>query len=151
MDDSHRRSQTAVIEMQRAHETVDVEYRRGLTNLATAGTAFADMATGVARQVESLPNPAERLVGLWDGVRALESTLTSSITGASQQLDALRKRSEDLSGALGRLGQSADSASSELETGGDKLGTALQRELRQMNEILDEYTQLLEQRVASYR
>lgn len=151
LDDSHRRSQTAVIEMQRAHETVDSEYRRGLTNLATAGTAFADMATGVARQVESLPNPAERLVGLWDGVRALETTLSSSITGASQQLDALRKRSEDLSGALGRLGQSADTASGELETGGDKLSTALRRELRQMNEILDEYTQLLEQRVTSYR
>ena len=42
------------------------------------------LAEQVKREVQALPNPGERLVGLWDGVRSLETTLTESIGGASR-------------------------------------------------------------------
>jgi len=150
LTEAHRQSQATVVEMQRAHETVDAEYRRGLASLSSAGTAFAGMAGEVVKQVEALPNPAVRLAGLWDGVRALESTLAASIGGATEQLDALRQRSESLSEALDRLGHSAEAAAGNVEGGGERLGASLERELRQMNEILDEYARLLEQRVGGY-
>jgi len=132
-----------------AHESINGEYRRGLATLSTAGTTFAELAEKVSKDVEALPDPAERLVGLWDGVRSLERTLTSSIGGASEELETLAQRSAELSTALVKLERTTGSAAGNIERGGAELGETLRRELTQMNQLLEEYTRLFERKVAS--
>ena len=120
-----------------------------LTSLSTASTAFGELAEQVKREVQALPNPGERLVGLWDGVRSLETTLTESIGGASEQLAALSRRTNELSTALARLERSTGTAAETIEHGGVELGDALRRELSQMNQVLDEYTRLFERNLGA--
>ena len=120
-----------------------------LTSLSAASSAFGELAEQVKREVLALPNPGERLIGLWDGVRSLETTLASSIGGATEQLTALARRSEELSNALARLEQSSDTAAGTVERGGAELGDALRRELAQMNQVLDEYTRLFERNLGA--
>lgn len=132
-----------------AHESIDGEYRRGLATLRTAGATFAELADKVSKDVEALPDPAERLTGLWDGVRSLERTLTSSIGGASEELETLAQRSAELSTALVKLERTTGSAAGNIERGGAELGETLRRELTQMNQLLEEYTRLFERKVAS--
>jgi ABC-type transporter Mla subunit MlaD len=125
------------------------EYQRGLATLSAAGTTFAELAEKVSKDVEALPDPAERLIGLWDGVRSLERTLTSSIGGASEELETLAQRSAELSTALVKLERTTGSAAGNIERGGAELGETLRRELTQMNQLLEEYTRLFERKVAS--
>jgi chromosome segregation ATPase len=120
-----------------------------LASLSTASTAFGELAAQVKREVEALPNPGERLVGLWDGVRSLETTLTESIGGAAEQLASLSRRTDELSNALARLERSAGTAAGTLERGGAELGDALRKELAQMNQVLDEYTRLFERNLGA--
>jgi hypothetical protein len=127
-----------------AHESIDGEYRRGLATLASAGRIFSELAEKVTQDVEALPNPAERLTGLWNSVRSLETGLTASIGGASEELETLAQRSAELSTALVKLERTTGSAAGNIERGGAELGEALRRELTQMNEVLEEYTRLFE-------
>lgn len=120
-----------------------------LTSLSAASNAFGELAEQVKREVLALPNPGERLTGLWDGVRSLETTLASSIGGATEQLATLARRSEELSTALARLERSSDTAAGTVERGGAELGDALRRELAQMNQVLDEYTRLFERNLGA--
>jgi len=124
-------------------------HTNALTSLSASSTAFFELADRVKSEVVSLPNPAERLVGLWDGVKALESNLSASITGATEQLASLTKRSADLSNALVRLEKGSNTAANAVEQGGAELGDALRRELAQMNRVLDEYTRLFERNLAT--
>jgi hypothetical protein len=127
-----------------AHRSLDEEYRRGLEGFASSGRAFAELTAQTVQHVESLPNPAERLAGLWDGVRGLESDLTEAIAGSVLELGALRERAEQLAASLAQLGGSADHAATAIGAGGDRLAETLHRELRQMNGVIDEYVSLLE-------
>jgi flagellar biosynthesis chaperone FliJ len=127
-----------------AHRALDEEYKRGLAGFSSTGAAFAELAERAAKEVEALPNPADRLVGLWDGVRGLETTLAESLGGVLRELTTLRERSEQLAKSLQVLSGSADSAAASVGAGGARLGEALQRELQQMNGIIEEYTSLLE-------
>jgi chromosome segregation ATPase len=115
-----------------------------LSHVSAAGTAFVELAERVKHEVQALPNPGERLIGLWDDVRSLESTLSDSIAGAAAQLTALGARSEELSKALGRLERSTANAAGTIESGGAELGESIRRELSQMNQVLDEFTRLFE-------
>ena len=92
--------------------------------------------------------PAERLTGLWNRVRSLETTLTSSIGGASEELETLAQRSAELSTAIVKLERTTGAAAGNIERGGAELGEALRRELTQMNEVLEEYTRLFEKNAA---
>jgi hypothetical protein len=119
-------------------------HAEALGHVSAAGTALVALAERVKHEVQTLPNPGERLVGLWDEVRSLESTLSESIAGATAQLAALGARSEELSTALVRLERSTDNAAGTIERGGAELGDSIRRELAQMNQVLDEYTRLFE-------
>jgi ABC-type transporter Mla subunit MlaD len=118
-----------------------------LASLSAAGASFNELAEQVKREVRALPNPADRLTGLWDDVRSLEITLATSIGGASEQLALLSRRSEELSTALSKLEHSTGVAATNVENGGKQLGETLRRELTQMNAVLDQYTRLFEQNV----
>jgi ABC-type transporter Mla subunit MlaD len=127
------------------HSAIEAEYRRGVDAMSTAGTTFAALGERVARDVEALPNPAERLTGLWESVRQLEAKLAASVDDASGQLAALSGRAREASGMLDEVGRSAGTAARSVERGGTELGAALHAELQQMIRILEEYTALLEQ------
>lgn len=126
------------------HRTLDEEYRRGVEAFAQTGTAFRELSEATVNRVHALPNPAERLEGLWDGVRRLETSLTEAIAGAIQELTTLRERADQLGSGLARLAGSTDEAAAGMTSGGARLGDALHRELQQMNRIIEEYTTLLE-------
>jgi hypothetical protein len=130
--------------LEQAHRGLDEQYRRSMAGFAASGEAFAQLATRTTAYVEALPNPAERLAGLWDGVRQLESDLTEAIAGSVMELGTLRERSEQLRMSLEQLGGSTDRAAGMIGSGGDKLAVTLQRELAQMNGIIEEYVALLE-------
>ena len=139
---TNEETQRQLAEQMRAHVGA-------LTALSESSTAFFELADRVKNEVVALPNPAERLVGLWDGVRELESTLTASIGGATDQLTTLAKRSAELSNAIVRLETSSGAAAIALERGGAELGDSLRRELAQMNQVLDEYTRLFERNLTT--
>jgi hypothetical protein len=113
-----------------------------MAGFAASGEAFAALASQTTAQVESLPDPAARLAGLWDGVRRLETNLTEAIAGAVMELGTLRDRAEALRVSLDQLGGSTDRAA-DMIGGGDRLAGSLQRELTQMNGIIEEYVALL--------
>ena len=139
---TNEETQRQLAEQMRAHVGA-------LTALSESSTAFFELADRVKNEVVALPNPAERLVGLWDGVRELESTLTTSIGGATEQLTTLAKRSAELSNAIVRLETSSGAAAIAVERGGAELGDSLRRELVQMNQVLDEYTRLFERNLTT--
>jgi hypothetical protein len=114
-----------------------------MAGFAASGEAFAALASQTTAQVESLPDPAARLAGLWDGVRRLETNLTEAIAGAVMELGTLRDRAEALRVSLDQLGGSTDRAADMIGSGGDRLAGSLQRELTQMNGIIEEYVALL--------
>ncbi|HSJ32853.1 MAG TPA: hypothetical protein VK933_15540 [Longimicrobiales bacterium] len=130
--------------LDQAHSGLDVQYRRSMEGFAASGEAFAQLAEKTTSYVEGLPNPAERLAGLWDGVRQLETDLIEAIGGSVMELGTLRERAEQLRMSLDNLGGSTDRAAQQIGSGGDKLAGSLQRELAQMNEIIEEYVALLE-------
>jgi chemotaxis protein histidine kinase CheA len=130
--------------LEQAHRGLDEQYRRSMAGFAASGEAFAELASKTTAHIESLPDPAARLAGLWDGVRRLETDLTSAIAGAVMELGTLRERAEQLRTSLDQLGGSTDRAADMIGSGGDRLAGSLQRELAQMNSIIDEYVTLLE-------
>ena len=130
--------------LDQAHTGLDEQYRRSMEGFAASGEAFAQLAQKTTSYVERLPNPAERLAGLWDGVRQLETDLIEAIGGSVMELGTLRERAEQLRMSLETLGGSTDRAAAQIGSGGDKLAGSLQRELAQMNEIIEEYVALLE-------
>jgi hypothetical protein len=127
-----------------AHTGLDEQYRRSMGGFAASSEAFTELAERTADQVRSLPDPAERLAGLWDGVRQLETDLIEAIGGSVMELGALRERVEQLSSSLEQLGSSSDRTAELIGSGGGKLAGSLQRELAQMNGIIEEYVALLE-------
>ncbi|HWH51024.1 MAG TPA: hypothetical protein VN651_05740 [Gemmatimonadaceae bacterium] len=144
IDASITESRTAAEETQRRLAEQMAGHAEALSHVSAAGTAFVELAERVKHEVQTLPNPGERLIGLWDEVRSLESTLAESIAGATAQLTALGARSEELSKALARLERSTANAAGTIESGGAELGESIRRELAQMNQVLDEYTRLFE-------
>ena len=131
-----------------AQDSIDGEYQRGLTSLTAAGSAFHELALRVGGDINALPNPAERLAGLWDGVRSLESTLEASLLGASEQLVALTARSRSVSESLAELERRSDAASGAIEESAAGLARGLREELNQIDGILDEYTRLFRRKIA---
>lgn len=127
------------------HAALEAEYRRGVTAMSSAGTTFAALGEQVAREIAALPNPADRLTGMWQSVRQLEAKLTAAVDDASGQLAVLSGRAREASNMLDEVGQSAGTAARSVERGGAELGAALHDELQQLIRILEEYTALIEQ------
>ena len=63
-----------------------------LTSLSTASTAFGELAEQVKREVQALPNPGERLVGLWDGVGRSRRLSPNRSAARRNSLAALGRR-----------------------------------------------------------
>jgi hypothetical protein len=134
-----------------AHRNLDSEYRRGVEAYASSGVAFAELAERTTSYISAMPNPAERLAGLWSSVSELEATLRDAIVGSASELEVLRERSEHLTKELSRLGEGVGAAANTIDFDGGRLTGALQRELKQMNSIVEEYLLLLEATTNSIR
>jgi len=129
------------------HATLDSEYRRGLLAVSAAGRSFSQLSNQVAADIQRLPNPTERLDNLWTGVEKLDQRLRTSLGDASTRLDALGAQAQATGASVERLAQSLREASVKIERGGGDLMGTLQRELRDLTKVLDEFTELLEHRV----
>jgi hypothetical protein len=125
------------------HSAVNEQFSQSVTTLHAAGAAFANLSERVARDVAAMPDPSQRLAGLWERVRSLESTLATSIGATSERLEALGGQVDAMTAGLTRLQHSTGAAAETIERGGEELGGILRRELAQMNEILEQYTALL--------
>ena len=131
------------------HATLDTEYRRGLLAVSAAGRTFSQLSNQVATDIQRLPNPTERLDQLWTNVEALDQRLRTSLGDASTQLDALGAQALATNASVERLSESLRAASAKIERGGGALMATLDRELRDLSTVLDEFTELLERRVHS--
>lgn len=129
------------------HATLDTEYRRGLLAVSAAGRSFSQLSNQVAADIQRLPNPTERLDNLWTGVEKLDQRLRTSLGDASARLDALGAQAQATGASVERLAQSLRDASAKIERGGGDMMATLDRELRDLSKVLDDFTELLEQRV----
>jgi outer membrane murein-binding lipoprotein Lpp len=129
------------------HQTLDSEYRRGLLAVSAAGRSFTQLSNQVAADIQRLPNPTERLESLWTGVEGLDERLRKSLGGASERLDTLATQTQATSASVERLAQSLRAASSQIERGGSEVSDTLQRELRDLGKVLDDFVALLERRI----
>jgi hypothetical protein len=129
------------------HATLDTEYRRGLLAVSAAGRSFSQLSNQVAADIQRLPNPTERLDNLWTGVEKLDQRLRTSLGDASARLDALGAQAQATGASVERLAQSLREASAKIERGGGDMMATLDRELRDLSKVLDDFTELLEQRV----
>lgn len=133
-----------------AHEQLEGEYRRGLEQFAGAGRAFADLSAKVTLQVESLPDPADRLSTLWQNVQALERGLVDSMTRVTAALVDLETRAGDAAEGVSVIGRASRSAAERLTTETGIAADTLRRELKQIDQLLEEFVNVLEGRVAAY-
>ena len=129
------------------HQTLDTEYRRGLLAVSAAGRTFTQLSNQVAADLKRLPNPAERLEHLWTGVDTLDTKLKDSIGEAGARFVALSKQAQEASASVDRLSQSLRTASANIERGGGEVSATLERELRDVSKVLDDFVGLLNERV----
>lgn len=134
----------------RAHEQLEGEYTRGLEQFAGAGRAFAELSGKVTAQIESLPDPADRLSTLWQNVQALERGLVESISRVTGTLVELEARSADAADGVAVIGSASRSAAERLASETGMAADTLRRELRQIDQLLEDFVNLLEGRVAAY-
>jgi hypothetical protein len=133
-----------------AHERLEVEYTRGLEQFAGAGRAFADLAGKVAAQVESLPDPAARLATLWTSVQALEGGLVDSMGRVTSTMTELEARAANAASGVSAVGGASRAAAERLAAETGMAADTLRRELRQIDQLLEEFVTVLEGRVAAY-
>jgi uncharacterized protein YoxC len=129
------------------HQTLDTEYRRGLLAVSAAGRSFTQFSNQVAADLKRLPNPAERLEHLWTGVDTLDAKLKDSIGEAGARFVALSQQAQEASVSVDRLSQSLRTASANIERGGGEVSATLERELRDVSKVLDDFVGLLNERV----
>jgi hypothetical protein len=131
------------------HQTLDSEYRRGLLAVSAAGRSFTQLSNQVAADMKRLPNPAERLEHLWTNVDVLDEKLRDSIGGASERLTTLGAQAQAAGASVERLAASLKTASTQIERGGGEMSASLERELKDVSKVLDDFVTLLDDRVAT--
>jgi hypothetical protein len=145
----HRALEAAHTLMVDGHQTLDSEYRRGLLAVSAAGRSFTQLSNQVAADVKRLPNPAERLEHLWQNVDALDEKLRTSIGSAGERLTALGAQAQTAGASVEKLAASLKTASAQIERGGGEMSASLERELKDVSKVLDDFVALLDERVAA--
>lgn len=145
----HRALEAAHHLMVDGHQTLDSEYRRGLLAVSAAGRSFTQLSNQVAADLKRLPNPSERLEHLWTNVDALDEKLRNSIGSAGERLTALGAQAQAAGASVERLAASLKTASTQIERGGGEMSASLERELRDVSKVLDDFVALLDERVAT--
>lgn len=132
-----------------ANEGLRGQYSEGLKRFSAAGEAFKSLANTVAGQVESLPNPSERLRGLWKSVADLEGDLRPAVAGSVARFTELQRGTQQLAESLLKLGSAVQAAEQGVRTGSAAMTSELAKELRQMSQLIDEYLGLVRRSVGS--
>lgn len=133
------------------HQGLSDEYARGLAGFSASGRAFADLTTQTVGYVQSLPNPATTLSGLWQEIATLETNLKAAVEGSVRALTVLSQHSDHATAAFDNLRGSATAASQTVGSTSEAVRQSLQRELSQMNQLVDEYVRLLHESTRSLR
>lgn len=129
------------------HDAIETEYGRGMQAVARASASFTRLSEHVVQEMESLPDPSERLTSLWTGIENMDGRITSSSLNVSKALLALDERARSATTAVEALGQRADSATKSIDEGRQRAATALGTELRQIEQILEDFHRVLESRL----
>jgi hypothetical protein len=145
----HRALEAAHHLMVDGHQTLDSEYRRGLLAVSAAGRSFTQLSNQVAADLKRLPNPSERLEHLWTNVDTLDEKLRNSIGSAGERLTTLGAQAQAAGASVERLATSLKTASTQIERGGGEMSASLERELKDVSKVLDDFVTLLDERVAT--
>ena len=84
---------------------------------------------------------------LWTDVESLDQRLRSSIGDAGTQLATIGTQAQTTAASIERLSQSVRAAADRIERGGGDIGATLERELRDLSKVLDDFYGLLDERV----
>lgn len=145
-----RRQRTAADNALSQSLAATASLHEALRRYAEGGEQFAVLANQVAERIETLPDPSERLSTLWQSVQALEQRLVDSITRMTTAIDALNARTTEASTGVRALGQATHTAADRLSTAAGAVAESLRRELKALDQLIDEFVKVLERRVEAY-
>jgi len=114
-----------------------------LESARAAARSFDELTNLVTSHIENLPDPAERLQSLWGGIETLDGRLRTSLGEAISLVAAMGTQAQIAAGSVEKLTRSSDAASAVVARSGSEMAHALDRELRQLDSILEEFHALL--------
>jgi hypothetical protein len=117
--------------------------RTTLESARAAARSFDELTNMVTSHIENLPDPAERLQNLWVGIETLDGRLRTSLGEAISLVAAMGTQAQIAAGSVEKLTRSSDAASAVVARSGNEMAYALDRELRQLDGILEEFHALL--------
>ena len=117
--------------------------RATLESARAAARSFDELTNMVTSHIEHLPDPAERLQNLWVGIETLDGRLRTSLSEAISLVAAMGTQAQIAAGSVEKLTRSSDAASAVVARSGSEMAYALDRELRQLDGILEEFHALL--------
>lgn len=150
MLDSVRRQRTAADNALSDSLGAAASLHEALRRYAEGGEQFAVLAKQTTERIEALPDPSQRLSTLWQNVQALDQRLVDSITRVTASLDALHVRAGDASTGVVAMGRATQSAADRLSIDAGAAAESLRRELKALDQLVDEFVKVLESRVEAY-
>jgi hypothetical protein len=117
--------------------------RATLESARAAARSFDELTNMVTSHIENLPDPAERLRNLWVGIETLDGRLRTSLGEAISLVAAMGTQAQIAAGSVEKLTRSSDAAAAVVARSGSEMAYALDRELRQLDGILEEFHALL--------
>jgi hypothetical protein len=117
--------------------------RATLESARAAARSFDELTKLVTSHIENLPNPAERLQNLWAGVETLDGRLRASLGEAIRLVAAMGTQAQIAADSVEKLTRSSDAAAAVVARSGSEMAYALDRELRHLDGILEEFHALL--------
>lgn len=139
-----------------AGEQVREAAERGLAAMGRATERFESLADGIAEQVDALPDPAERIRGLWSVMHDEERILTESLERLQDSVGAMsaaaasateRIEALDVGGAAKAVDSAAQESAENLVTGSAAMSETLANEANAIKKLLDEFYQVVEAQI----
>jgi hypothetical protein len=126
---------------------VEEECRAALGALERSSGALITLADAVVERTNRLPDPSERLQGMWGTIGAQEERMVSSITRASGALDALEHASRGATDQMERMDAGVSGGTRALAHSTSQLEAALARDVEAVHRLVDELYEVIEGRI----
>jgi hypothetical protein len=125
------------------HHAIETEFGHGMQAVTRATNSFTRLSQHVVEEVESLPDPSDRLVNLWTRLQGLDDLLTKSAHDASSTLIGLGDNARGAQIAVGDLTTNVDSAARQIRAGSEGTAAALRKELQEIQGVLEDFHKAL--------
>jgi hypothetical protein len=126
---------------------VEEECRTALAALERSSGALLSLGDAVVERVNRLPDPSERLDGLWSSLGAQEEQMIASISRTSQALHALEEASRSTTEKMAHLDAGIASGARSLGESTEALRGALARDVEAVHRLVDELYEVIEGRI----